>query len=98
MRVRVSIVAAGRRHSVGCMTDGTVVAAGHDGAGECQVMPWRDVVAVAAGLHPHPRPACGRLGGQRGAERGPPVRCRFLVGVHLHGGRQAAATRSRAIS
>ena len=42
-------VAAGQRHTVGCLPDGTVVATGADSGGECRTSLWRDVVAVAAG-------------------------------------------------
>ena len=42
-------LAAGRRHTVGRLPDGRVVAVGADSAGECRVSQWRDVVAVAAG-------------------------------------------------
>ena len=42
-------LAAGRRHTVGCLPDGTVVATGADSGGECRTSLWRDVVAVAAG-------------------------------------------------
>src|SRR6202000_39325 len=49
MRASTSALAAGRRHSVGCRRDGTVVAVGSNAAGECRVGRWEDVVAVAAG-------------------------------------------------
>ena len=42
-------LAAGRRHTVGCLPDGTVVAAGRSDSGQCDVHGWRDIVAVAAG-------------------------------------------------
>lgn len=42
-------LAAGRRHSVGRVVDGSVVAVGKGTVGECDVGTWRDVVAVAAG-------------------------------------------------
>ena len=44
-----SLLACGRRHSLGVLADGTVAAAGNGTAGECAVQDWRDVVAVAAG-------------------------------------------------
>ncbi|MGP9681775.1 hypothetical protein [Brachybacterium sp. AOP3-A1-3] len=42
-------IAAGRRHSLACRTDGTVLATGSNLAGECDVADWTEVVAVAAG-------------------------------------------------
>lgn len=69
MPVRVSMVAAGRRHSVACLSDGTAVAVGHDGTGECQVTQWKGIVAVALrvkGLRPvgvRNRPVLCRAGG-----------------------------------
>ena len=45
----MSILAAGRRHSVACRDDGSVLAAGNGRAGECDVASWSGVIAVAAG-------------------------------------------------
>ena len=42
-------LAASRRHSVVARADGTVLATGHNGAGECDVEHWRNVVGVAVG-------------------------------------------------
>ncbi len=42
-------IAAGRRHSVGLRSDGTVTAVGDSRYGQCGVSGWRDIVAVAAG-------------------------------------------------
>ncbi|MFT3661515.1 MAG: hypothetical protein QM809_08975 [Gordonia sp. (in: high G+C Gram-positive bacteria)] len=42
-------LAAGRRHSVARRHDGTVLACGHDGAGECYTAAWTGVTAIAAG-------------------------------------------------
>ena len=42
-------IAAGRRHTVGLKSDGTVTAAGDNKYGQCNVNDWRDMVAVAAG-------------------------------------------------
>lgn len=42
-------LAAGYRHSVGLMSDGTVTAVGDNRYGACDVGDWRDIVAVAAG-------------------------------------------------
>ena len=49
MRADTSALTAGRRHSVGCRWDGTVLATGNNAAGERRVGRWEDVVAVAAG-------------------------------------------------
>ena len=49
MRASASVLAAGRRHSVGRCWDGTVLAVGNSAADECRVEQWEDVVAVAAG-------------------------------------------------
>ena len=43
------MVAAGSVHSVGLKANGTVVAAGQNSYGQCNVNGWRDVVQVAAG-------------------------------------------------
>ena len=43
---------AGRRHTVGLRNDGTVVAAGDNYNGQCDVNDWKDIVAIATGdLH-----------------------------------------------
>jgi alpha-tubulin suppressor-like RCC1 family protein len=42
-------IAAGRRHTVGLKSDGTVMAVGDNKYGQCDVSGWRDIVAVAAG-------------------------------------------------
>src|SRR5690349_8884312 len=52
-------LAAGRRHSVGRRSDGTVVAVGNNAAGECRVGRWTAVVTVAAG-NVHTAPNTGR--------------------------------------
>jgi len=41
----------GNTHTVGLKTDGTVVAAGDNSRGQCNVSGWRDIVAVAAGFY-----------------------------------------------
>ena len=43
-------LAAGGWHTVGLRNDGTVVATGRNGDGECNVDSWTDIVAVAAGM------------------------------------------------
>lgn len=43
-------IAEGDSHTVGLKSDGTVVACGGYGFGECNVSSWRDIVAVWAGL------------------------------------------------
>ena len=42
-------LAAGYRHTVGLRADGTVLAAGNDSFGQCDVSGWTDVIQVAAG-------------------------------------------------
>ena len=42
-------VSAGDDHTVGLLADGTVVAAGYNPDGQCDVSGWTDVVAVSAG-------------------------------------------------
>ena len=42
-------IAAGYRHSVALTADGTVLAAGDNRYGQCDVSSWREIVAVAAG-------------------------------------------------
>lgn len=44
-----TVLAAGNRHSVLRREDGTVIATGNNQAGECDVLPWSDVIAVSAG-------------------------------------------------
>ena len=44
------LLAAGTWHTVGVKADGTVVATGSNGHGECNVDSWRNIVAVAAGI------------------------------------------------
>ena len=42
-------IATGLNHTVGLKTDGTVVAVGDNGHGQCDVGSWADIVAVSAG-------------------------------------------------
>ena len=49
MREQVTALAAGRRHSVCGRSDGSVRAVGNGAAGECGVLGWTDIIAVAAG-------------------------------------------------
>jgi len=42
-------IAAGRRHTVGLKSDGTVTAVGDNIYGQCDVSGWCDIVSVAAG-------------------------------------------------
>ena len=44
-------VAAGYTHLVGLKADGTVVAAGDNDRGQCNVEAWTEVVAIAAGMY-----------------------------------------------
>src|SRR4030042_1992644 len=43
-------LAAGGRHTVGILPDGTVVAKGNNDEGQCSVSGWSDIVHVAAGF------------------------------------------------
>jgi hypothetical protein len=43
-------VAAGGRHTVGILPDGTVVASGNNNEGQCDVGDWTDIIHVAAGF------------------------------------------------
>ena len=45
----VVAISAGSHHSLGLRHDGTVVAAGADEDGQCEVESWREVVEIAAG-------------------------------------------------
>jgi len=49
MHEQVTALAAGRRHSVCGRSDGSVRAVGNGAAGECSVLGWTDIIAVAAG-------------------------------------------------
>ena len=42
-------ISAGRLHTVALRADGTVLAAGDNQFGQCDVADWTDIVAVAAG-------------------------------------------------
>ena len=42
-------VSAGSSHTLGLKTDGTVVAAGFNANGQCDVSDWQDIIAVSAG-------------------------------------------------
>ncbi len=44
-------IAAGRSHSVAVREDGTVLAAGDNSFGQCDVQNWRNIVAVSAGAY-----------------------------------------------
>jgi len=46
---RFEMIAAGSWHTVGLKSDGTVVAVGANGADQCDVSGWSDIVAVSAG-------------------------------------------------
>jgi hypothetical protein len=49
--VRGVMVAGGSTHTVGLKEDGTVIAAGSNIFGECEVGSWENIVQVAAGEH-----------------------------------------------
>lgn len=42
-------IAAGGSHTIGLKSDGTVVAAGDNDKGQCNVSEWRNIIAIAAG-------------------------------------------------
>ncbi|MEH6957891.1 RCC1 domain-containing protein, partial [Neobacillus drentensis] len=42
-------ISAGRRHTIGLKSDGTVTAVGDNKYGQCDVSGWQDMVAVATG-------------------------------------------------
>ena len=42
-------ISAGKWHTAGLKADGTVVAVGNNGNGQCDVTDWQDIVAVSAG-------------------------------------------------
>ncbi len=46
---RTPSLAAGNLHTVGLRSDGTVVATGANGSGQCKTGNWRNIVAVSAG-------------------------------------------------
>ena len=47
--VTIDSVSAGSAHAVGLKSDGTVVSAGANGYGQCNVDDWTDIIAVSAG-------------------------------------------------
>ncbi len=49
--LRTETAAAGREHSVALRADGTVVAAGSNKYGQCDVSDWKDITAVSAGAY-----------------------------------------------
>ena len=44
-------IAAGYHHTVGLKSDGTVMAVGNYGNGQCEVGSWADIIQVAAGMY-----------------------------------------------
>ncbi|MBR3818137.1 MAG: TIR domain-containing protein [Clostridia bacterium] len=48
-----NLICAGRKQTVGFVTDGTVVAVGNNGYGECNVREWSDTIAVSSGFRHH---------------------------------------------
>ena len=44
-------IACSDGHTVGLKSDGTVVAAGYNEDGQCDVSDWADIVAIACGIH-----------------------------------------------
>ncbi|MGO3856841.1 MAG: chromosome condensation regulator, partial [Glutamicibacter arilaitensis] len=45
----MTLMAAGRRHSVALRQDGAVLATGNNRAGECSIDQWSAITSVAAG-------------------------------------------------
>jgi hypothetical protein len=45
------MIAAGGYHTVGLMSSGTVVAAGSNASGQCDVDDWEDIIQVTAGVY-----------------------------------------------
>ncbi len=43
------IISAGYSHIIGLKSDGTLIATGRTGAGQCDVSEWKDIVSVSAG-------------------------------------------------
>ncbi|HHT65354.1 MAG: hypothetical protein ACOX25_02000 [Caldicoprobacterales bacterium] len=48
--LNLQVLAAGRNHVVALRRDGTVVAAGNNEKGQCNVQDWKDIIAVVAGF------------------------------------------------
>ena len=46
-----STLSAGNNHTIGLKTDGTVVATGDNGYGQCDVSAWTDIISVSAGYN-----------------------------------------------
>ena len=44
-------ISAGAYYTVGLKADGTVVAVGFNGSGQCDVEAWQDIVAISAGYY-----------------------------------------------
>ena len=44
-------ISTGYRYTVGLKADGTVVAAGDNEYGQCDVSGWKDIIAVSAGYY-----------------------------------------------
>ncbi|MED9969107.1 MAG: TIR domain-containing protein [Ruminococcus sp.] len=44
-------ISAGYEHTVGLKSDGTVIAVGYNGYGQCGVKSWKDIVSVSAGSY-----------------------------------------------
>lgn len=50
-RLNQQVISAGRNHLVALRRDGTVVAAGKNDEGQCDVEGWTDIISVAAGYN-----------------------------------------------
>lgn len=46
-----TVISAGEYHTVGLRADGTVIATGDNTYGQCDVMDWKNIVAVSAGMN-----------------------------------------------
>ena len=49
LRPFTRMIAAGKSHTVGLKSDGTVVAIGDNYDGQCEINEWTDIIAIAAG-------------------------------------------------
>ena len=48
---RHNVISGGVWHTVGLKADGTVVAVGDNGSGQCEVSNWKDIVDISVGRH-----------------------------------------------
>ncbi len=50
-QLNLQVISAGRNHLVALRRDGTVVSAGNNDEGQCDVQSWADIISVAAGYN-----------------------------------------------